>query len=87
MRRPRHLLNYILHREGPLTLPSGAEGIAFMKTNISYTPKNYPDIELVMGLLSPTSITPKFVREGLGFTEEFYDKVFWNTAQKVLIKG
>jgi hypothetical protein len=46
-RRPRFMLEYLFANAGPLTLPAGAEGIAFVKTNVSYLPADYPDIELV----------------------------------------
>ena len=48
MRRPKVVLEYLLGNNGPFTLPAGAEGIAFVKTNITYLPRDYPDIELVM---------------------------------------
>jgi hypothetical protein len=47
MRRPRHMIDYLFHNSGPFTLPAGAEGIAFVKTNVTYNPPDYPDIELV----------------------------------------
>lgn len=50
MRRPRYMLEYLFQNNGPLTLPAGAEGIAFVKTNITYLPADYPDIELVSNL-------------------------------------
>jgi hypothetical protein len=50
MRRPKFVLEYLFKNGGPFTLPAGAEGIAFVKTNISYLPADYPDIELVMTL-------------------------------------
>lgn len=46
MRRPRTVIEYTLFNRGPLTLPAGAEGIAFVKTNFSRLPADYPDIEL-----------------------------------------
>lgn len=51
MRRPRFVLEYLFKNGGPFTLPAGAEGIAFVKTNITYLPADYPDIELVMTLI------------------------------------
>lgn len=47
MRRPRFMLDYLLRNNGPFTLAAGAEGIAFVKTNISNLPQDYPDIEVV----------------------------------------
>ena len=51
MRRPKFVLEYLFRNDGPFTLPAGAEGIAFVKTNITYLPADYPDIELVMTLI------------------------------------
>lgn len=33
--RPIHILNYLFNNDGPLTLPGGAEGVAFIKVNNS----------------------------------------------------
>ncbi|KAG5682514.1 hypothetical protein PVAND_011863 [Polypedilum vanderplanki] len=78
MRRPRFMLEYLLANTGPLTLPAGAEGIAFVKTNVSYLPADYPDIELVMGIGSFTGDTSGFLRNVFGITKEFTDKVYGN---------
>jgi choline dehydrogenase-like flavoprotein len=76
VRRPRYVLNYILNHEGPYTLPAGAEGIAFVKTNTSFLPPDYPDIEMVMGIGSFTGDSTGFLRNVFGFSDEFYNKVF-----------
>lgn len=76
MRRPRYLLDYTLFNRGPLTLPAGAEGIAFVKTNISFLPADYPDIELVMGIGAFTGDDSGFLRNVFGITKSFVDKVF-----------
>lgn len=36
---PVNMFNYMFRGEGPLTLPGGAEGIAFIKTNVSFIGK------------------------------------------------
>lgn len=76
VRRPRYLLDYTLFNRGPLTLPAGAEGIAFVKTNISYLPADYPDIELVMGIGAFTGDDSGFLRNVFGIPKSFVDKVF-----------
>lgn len=38
---PINIAEYMLNRRGPLTLPAGVEGIAFIKTNVSYTCKDF----------------------------------------------
>lgn len=75
-RRPRYFIDYTLFNRGPLTLPAGAEGIAFVKTNISFMPADYPDIELVMGLGSFTGDESGFLRNVFGIPKSFVDKVF-----------
>lgn len=75
-RRPRYLLDYTLFNRGPLTLPAGAEGIAFVKTNISYLPADVPDIELVMGIGAFTGDASGFLRNVFGIPKSFVDKVF-----------
>lgn len=75
-RRPRVLLDYTLFNRGPLTLPAGAEGIAFVKTNISYLPDDVPDIELVMGIGAFTGDASGFLRNVFGIPKSFVDKVF-----------
>lgn len=76
MRRPRYMLQYLLKNSGEFTLPAGAEGIAFVKTNISFTPPDYPDIELVMGIGAFTGDNSGFLRNVFGIPREFVDQVF-----------
>jgi choline dehydrogenase-like flavoprotein len=82
VRRPRYLLDYTLFNRGPLTLPAGAEGIAFVKTNISYLPADYPDIELVMGIGSFTGDDSGFLRNVFGIPKSFVDKVYGSVHGK-----
>lgn len=76
LRRPRYLIDYTLFNRGPLTLPAGAEGIAFVKTNISFLPADQPDIELVMGIGAFTGDDSGFLRNVFGIPKAFVDKVF-----------
>jgi choline dehydrogenase-like flavoprotein len=76
MRRPRFMLDYLLRNNGPFTLPAGAEGIAFVKTNITYLPPDYPDIELVMGIGAFTGDNSGFLKGVFGISKEFDDRVF-----------
>lgn len=64
-------------------LTAGAEGIAFVRTNVSKWPADYPDIELVMGIGSFTGDNTGFLRNVFGFTQEFYEKVFGSVIGKV----
>ena len=76
MRRPRYAFEYALFNRGPFTLPAGAEGIAFVKTNVSFLPADVPDIELVMGIGSFTGDDSGFLRNVFGIPKTFVDKVF-----------
>jgi choline dehydrogenase-like flavoprotein len=76
MRRPRYVLDYTLFNRGPFTLPAGAEGIAFVKTNTSFLPPDVPDIELVMGIGAFTGDDSGFLRNVFGIPKSFVDKVF-----------
>lgn len=78
MRRPRFMLDYLFRNNGPFTLPAGAEGIAFVKTNITYLEPDYPDIELVMGIGAFTGDNSGFLRGVFGIPKEFADRVYGN---------
>ncbi|KAK5649695.1 hypothetical protein RI129_000724 [Pyrocoelia pectoralis] len=44
-----HILNYWLNSKGPLTIPGGAEALAFVKTDLNTYLDDVPDLELVLG--------------------------------------
>ncbi|XP_058120244.1 glucose dehydrogenase [FAD, quinone]-like [Anopheles ziemanni] len=76
MRSPKYIFDYLLFGRGPFTVPGGAEGVAFVKTNISYTPSDYPDIELVMGTGAYNNDESGSLRETIGITDEFYHRTY-----------
>jgi choline dehydrogenase-like flavoprotein len=76
VRRPRYFLDYTLFNRGPLTLPAGAEGIAFVKTNLTFLPPDQPDIELVLGIGAFSGDESGFLRNVFGIKKEFIDKVY-----------
>ncbi len=76
LNNPQNMFQYLLGNRGPFTLPSGVEGIAFVKTNYSDSPANYPDIELILGLGSFTSDSSGFLRNVFGFPDDLFEKVF-----------
>ncbi|XP_050089615.1 glucose dehydrogenase [FAD, quinone]-like [Anopheles aquasalis] len=76
MRSPKYALEYFLQGRGPFTVPGGAEGVAFVKTNISYTPADYPDIELVMGSGAYNNDESGTLRAAIGITEEFHQRTY-----------
>lgn len=43
---PIHVLNYFFQGKGPLTLPGGGEGIAFIKTNYTFLREYFSKIHL-----------------------------------------
>lgn len=93
VRRPRYFIDYTLFNRGPLTLPAGAEGIAFVKTNLTFLPPDQPDIELVMGIGAFTGDESGFLRNVFGIPKAFIDKVYGNiqgrhafTVSPVLMK-
>jgi choline dehydrogenase-like flavoprotein len=73
---PRNGLNYMLNHEGPFTLPSGVEGVSFIKTNHSELPDDYPDIEIILGLGSFASDSAGFLRNVFGFPDDYFEKVY-----------
>ncbi|XP_055546894.1 glucose dehydrogenase [FAD, quinone]-like isoform X2 [Wyeomyia smithii] len=76
MRRPENFLNYMINRKGPFTVPGGAEGIAFVKTNNSDLPLDYPDMELVLGTGAVNNDESGSLRHTFGMTKEFYSKTY-----------
>uniref|UniRef100_A0AAG5CZR1 Glucose-methanol-choline oxidoreductase N-terminal domain-containing protein n=1 Tax=Anopheles atroparvus TaxID=41427 RepID=A0AAG5CZR1_ANOAO len=76
MRSPKFILDYFLFGRGPFTIPGGAEGVAFVKTNISYTPSDYPDIELVLGTGAYNNDESGSLRATIGITDEFYHRTY-----------
>uniref|UniRef100_A0A182YRI4 Uncharacterized protein n=1 Tax=Anopheles stephensi TaxID=30069 RepID=A0A182YRI4_ANOST len=82
MRSPRYILEYMLHGRGPFTSPGGAEGVAFVKTNISFTPSDYPDIELVMGTGAYNNDESGTLRATIGITDEFYHNTYGSILGK-----
>ncbi|PSN57423.1 Glucose dehydrogenase [FAD, quinone] [Blattella germanica] len=82
MTTPRFGLDYLLNRKGPLTLPGGAEGIAFIQTKYSKADRpddpdyEWPDLEIVLGPGALTGDTAGTLRRGLGITDKLYRKVY-----------
>jgi choline dehydrogenase-like flavoprotein len=74
-------LDYIINRNGPLTLPGGAEGIAFIQTKYSTGSRpeepedGWPDVEIVFGP-GALSGSAGSMRRMLGITEKLYRQVF-----------
>lgn len=85
VRNPIYTMEYLLFNRGPLTLPGGAEGIAFIKTPNSTLDADYPDIELVVGAGGLNGDTSGSLRQMLGITDEFYRETYKTIIDKVCI--
>ncbi|XP_063988376.1 glucose dehydrogenase [FAD, quinone]-like [Diachasmimorpha longicaudata] len=66
--------SYILDRSGPLTVPGGAEALAFRQTR--YATDARPDIELLFIGGSLHSDNDVAIRKGLGITDDLYNAVY-----------
>ncbi|XP_055603007.1 glucose dehydrogenase [FAD, quinone]-like [Uranotaenia lowii] len=76
MRAPPIVFDYLLNGRGPFTIPGGAEGLAFVKTNVSSLPADYPDIELVLGTGAFNNDDSGSLRAAFGMSKEFYDNTY-----------
>lgn len=71
---PSVLLEYALHKEGLMTIPGGAEALAFIRTK--YAPDEKPDVELLFVSGSLHSDNGKVVRKALRISDNVYNTVF-----------
>ncbi|XP_028035843.1 glucose dehydrogenase [FAD, quinone]-like [Bombyx mandarina] len=70
--------------KGPLTLPGGAAGLAFIRTNVSNdSVASRPDMELVMGAGSLAGDFIGILRSLLGVTDKWFWKVYGTLPPKV----
>ncbi|XP_014203593.1 glucose dehydrogenase [FAD, quinone]-like [Copidosoma floridanum] len=72
--RPSVAVEYALHGKGLLTIPGGAEALAFVRTK--YAIDSRPDVELLFASGSLHSDGGLSLRKGLGLTDELYNTVF-----------
>ncbi|XP_023248307.1 glucose dehydrogenase [FAD, quinone]-like [Copidosoma floridanum] len=77
---PAYALDYLFRGAGPLTVPGGAEALAFIDTkkilgDAEGSP-DYPDIELVLGIGALTGDVSGGMRSILGLSKEFTRQVF-----------
>lgn len=70
-----NIYDYIAYSKGPLTVPGGAEALAFLKYP-GNTSDSSPDIEVVLGSGGINTVTNSFVRHILGIPELFWNKVW-----------
>ncbi|XP_055907264.1 glucose dehydrogenase [FAD, quinone] [Eupeodes corollae] len=79
---PSDMMQYILQGKGPYTIPGGAEAFAFVRTEHSTFDNDYPDMEIVLGAGSLGGDTMGAMRDLLGITDEFYEKVYGDIVHK-----
>lgn len=72
--RPGVFVDYLLHRNGLLSLPGGAEALAFIRTK--YAPDNRPDVELLFASGSLHSDNGIALKKGLRISDELYNTVY-----------
>ncbi|XP_072756190.1 glucose dehydrogenase [FAD, quinone]-like [Anoplolepis gracilipes] len=71
---PSILLEYLLHRDGMMTIPGGAEALAFIRTK--YAPDERPDVELLFVSGSIHSDNGQVLKKALRITDNVYNTVF-----------
>ncbi|XP_054004410.1 glucose dehydrogenase [FAD, quinone]-like isoform X2 [Hylaeus anthracinus] len=72
--RPSVFVQYFFNRSGLMSLPGGAEALAFIRTK--YAPDSRPDIELLFASGSLHSDGGYPLKKALRITDELYDTVF-----------
>lgn len=71
---PSAMLEYLLYRDGLMTVPGGAEALAFIRTKYAIDEK--PDVELLFVSGSIHSDDGLVLKEALRITDEVYDTIF-----------
>nr|XP_034185986.1 glucose dehydrogenase [FAD, quinone]-like [Osmia lignaria] len=72
--RPSVFIEYILHGDGLMSLPGGAEALAFIRTK--YAPDSRPDVELLFASGSLHSDGGLPLKKALRISDELYDTVY-----------
>ncbi|KAL1485402.1 hypothetical protein MTO96_010124 [Rhipicephalus appendiculatus] len=63
-------------RPGPWTLPAGAEALAFVKTKYANASDDYPDVEIMLIGVPPSSAFVETYLTGQGLKQEVYDQYY-----------
>lgn len=72
--RPSVFVQYFLNRSGLMSLPGGAEALAFIRTK--YAPDNRPDVELLFASGSLHSDGGVPLKKALRISDELYNAVY-----------
>ncbi|KAL6259284.1 hypothetical protein P5V15_009203 [Pogonomyrmex californicus] len=70
---PSVFLEYILHKDGLMTIPGGAEALAFIKTK--YAPDERPDIELLF-ISGSLHSNGQVLKEALRISDDVYNTIY-----------
>ncbi|KAL6259292.1 hypothetical protein P5V15_009211 [Pogonomyrmex californicus] len=76
------VMQYAALGDGPLTVPGGVEGVAFVNTKYANASLDFPDIELHFISGSTNSDGGRQIRKVHGLTKQFYDAVFGQISDK-----
>lgn len=71
---PSLFLEYLLHKNGLMTVPGGAEALAFIKTK--YAVDERPDVELLFVSGSIHSDNGQILKKALRISDDLYDAVY-----------
>ncbi|XP_070150232.1 glucose dehydrogenase [FAD, quinone]-like [Polyergus mexicanus] len=71
---PSIFLEYVLYKEGLMTIPGGAEALAFIRTK--YAPDEKPDVELLFVSGSLHSDNGQVLKKALRISDNVYNTVF-----------
>ncbi|KAF0766819.1 glucose dehydrogenase, partial [Aphis craccivora] len=79
LRDPFNLYNFLINHNGPLTIPGGAEALAFFDLDQPGTKDGHPNLELLLvsGLYSGDDLTHTL----FGLKTDIYNKVYKPTAK------
>ncbi|XP_025204501.1 glucose dehydrogenase [FAD, quinone]-like [Melanaphis sacchari] len=79
LRDPLNLYNFIINHNGPLTIPGGAEALAFFDLDQPGIKNGHPNLELLLvsGLYSGDNLTHKL----FGLKTDIYEKVYKPTQK------
>ncbi|XP_037515456.1 glucose dehydrogenase [FAD, quinone] [Rhipicephalus sanguineus] len=72
----RAALDYYRYNTGAWTLPAGAEAIAFVKTKYANASDDYPDVEIMLIGVPPSSAFVETYLTGQGLKQEVYDQYY-----------
>ncbi|KAK8771315.1 hypothetical protein V5799_025442 [Amblyomma americanum] len=73
---PKTAFDYFIKGQGPLTVPGGVEGIAFIRTKFNAKHADWPDVEVHFVSSSPAADGGRTIRRVMGMTDELFDRVY-----------